>query len=111
MAGYRPDEGAALREVEGLLRGTSRGRLFGVLVARQGVARRLVPEREEAEILEEIWRLQAPGSLIYDVDDPSGAGIEVELHDILAKLHDFHAGGDRPRPDGGGIFWASLAPG
>lgn len=113
MAGstaYEGDEG--VREVRQMLGGVSRGRLMGVRASRLGDGRRLVPDRHEANLLDEVWSVQAPGVLVYDVDDPSGMGLERELRDTLAELRSFHNGDKRDRPlEGGGIFWASLAPG
>jgi hypothetical protein len=88
------------------------GRLLAVRVARLADGQRAVPDRHEAELLEEVFRLRAPGDLIYDVDDPSGFGAIGELSRVIDELHEFHAGAKRPHPeDGGGLFWASLAPG
>lgn len=88
------------------------GRLLAVRVARIADGRRAVPAEREAGLLEEVFRRAAPGELIYDVDDPSGFGAVAELEDVLDQLHDFHAGSKRPHPEeGGGLFWAALAPG
>ncbi len=112
VAGVATHDSEDIREVDQMLEGVSRGRLLGVRVAHQGDGTREVPDRHEARLLEEVWRLQAPGTLIYDVDDPSGFGAEAELRGTLERLRDFHSGGKRPHPEGsGGLFWAGLAPG
>lgn len=101
-----------IREVDEMLGGVARGRLLGVRVAHLADGRRQVPDAHEATLLEEAWRLQAPGTLVYDVDDPSGLGNERELAETLDALCAFHAGGKRRHPeDGGGLFWSALAPG
>lgn len=106
------DEGDVKREVGEMLGGFSRGRLAAVRVAHPGDGRRDVPTTREATMLEEVWRLQAPGTLVYDVDDPAGYGYDVDLRETLEQLRDFHAGSKRPHTeDGGGLFWAALAPG
>jgi hypothetical protein len=106
-----PDE--ELRaSVEGTLCGLARGRLVALRAARLEGGRRVAPGPREARVLESVWRLAAPGSLVYDVDDPSGFGAELEIRELLARLRDFHGGGQRPHDEeGGGLFWASLAPG
>ena len=48
--------------------------------------------------------------LVYDVDDPSGMGLERELHETLEEIIAFHNGEKRDRPrEGGGHFWAGLS--
>lgn len=87
------------------------GRLLAVHLARPVDGRRGLPDRREAQLLEEVFRRHAPGDLIYDVDDPSGFGAMSELEHVLDDLRAFHAGAKRPHPEqGGGLFWASLAP-
>lgn len=105
-------EADEVRQLDQMLEGIARGRLLGVRVAHQGEASRQVPDTHEATLLEEVWRLQAPGTLVYDVDDPSGFGAEPEIRDALHSLRGFHAGDKRAHPeDGGGLFWGALAPG
>ena len=105
-------ESDEIRQVDQMLEGIARGRLVGVRVAHLGDGVRSIPDKHEATLLEEVWRLQAPGTLIYDVDDPSGYAVERELRFALDSLRDFHAGGKRAHPeDGGGVFWGALAPG
>lgn len=111
MAAPGLEEEQAIRDVEEILGGMARGRLIGIRVAHRGDGIREVPAEREARILEEVWRLHAPGALIYDVDDPSGFGAEVELRGSLEAIRDFHAGGSRPTTEEGGLFWAALAPG
>jgi len=111
-AGSLAHEGDEAKQLDRMLEGMARGRLIGVRVAHQGDGIRQVPDTEEATLLEEVWRLQAPGTLVYDVDDPSGFGAEPELRDTLAALRGFHAGDKRRHPEGsGGLFWGALAPG
>lgn len=105
------EEEEAIQQVENILGGMARGRLIGIRVAHCADGRREVPTEREARILEEVWRLHAPGALIYDVDDPSGYGAEVELRSALDSIREFHAGGKRPTTEEGGLFWAALAPG
>ncbi|WP_373047065.1 hypothetical protein [Vulgatibacter sp.] len=114
MAGATSHDGdEQIREVDEMLEGVARGRLLGVRVAHLGEdGKRSAPDRHEATLLEEVWRLQAPGTLIYDVDDPSGFGAAIEVRDTLEELRSFHAGEKRAHPEGaGGVFWAGLAPG
>jgi len=113
MAGATAHDGeAGLDEVRGMFEGLARGRILGVRAARLEDGRRGLPDRQEARLLEEVWRLQAPGTLVYDVDDPSGFGVERELRDTLEALCAFHGGAKRDHPEqGGGLFWSSLAPG
>lgn len=105
------EEDEAIRQVEEILGSMARGRLIGIRVAHRGDGFREVPAEREARILEEVWRLHAPGALIYDVDDPSGYGSAVELRRTLDAIRHFHAGGSRPTTEEGGLFWAALAPG
>jgi len=106
------DHPDATRLVDDMLSGLARGRLLGVRVAHLGDGIREPPDTHEAAILEEAWRLQAPGTLIYDVDDPTGFGVEREIVEVLEELRAFHAGEKRPHPaEGGGLFWSALAPG
>lgn len=105
------DDDEVAAGVERFLGGNARGRLAGLRVAHRGERLREVPGEREARLLEQIWKVHVPATLIYDVDDPSGFGAEVELKDTLEELKDFHSGGKRPPSEGGGVFWAALAPG
>lgn len=85
-------------------------RLRGVRVAKRERGRRDPPGEAEARILEEIWPRLGPKTLVYDVEVAGGVA---ELRWALDEIRAFHMGERRPpgQKKGGGIFWASLAPG
>lgn len=100
------------QELRRMLGSVARGRLLGVRVAAVRQGRRVPPDCHEALVLEELWRAQGPGALVYDVDDPGGQGSEPEIRRALEAIRSFHAGEKRPHPESsGGVFWASMAPG
>ncbi|HLV60055.1 MAG TPA: hypothetical protein VKY51_01490 [Fredinandcohnia sp.] len=87
-----------------------RWRLQGVRVAhlRDG-HHRDPPGEEEASLLEDLWPRLAPRTLVYDVEAPGGLAA---LGHALDEIRAFHLGERRPSGRrGGGIFWASMAPG
>lgn len=102
-----------LEEIDDLLLHVNRGRLHAVRASHRIDHLREPPGAREAVLLEEAWRLRAPGTLVYDVDDPSGFGSRAEFEAVMADLKAFHAGEMRPPRPGlqGGIGWAALAPG
>ena len=66
----------------------------------------------QASVLEEVWAQQAPGFLVYDVEDPAGFGGVADIEDVLDSLRAFQAGEGRVHTESsGGIFWAAMAPG
>jgi hypothetical protein len=108
---FRTDEDEAKWEMveEGLDR-LERWRLSGVRIARARDDRRDPPGEAQAVLLEDLWPRLAPSTLVYDVDSP-GTAI-VELRRALEEIRAFHMGERRP-PERrkGGLFWAALAPG
>lgn len=86
-----------------------RWRLQGVRVARHHEGHRDPPGVDEARLLEDLWPRLAPRTLVYDVE---GRGGVAGLHWALDEIRAFHVGERRPPGrKGGGVFWASMAPG
>lgn len=100
-------------EIDDLLEHVNRGRLYAVRASHRLDHHRDSPGPREALLLEEAWRLRAPGTLVYDVDDPTGFGSLADYEAVMADLHAFHSGEMRPPHGGdtGGFVWAALAPG
>ena|GEM_PF-2127617 len=100
-------------EIDDLLQHVNRGRLYAVRASHRLDHHRDAPGPREALLLEEAWRLRAPGTLVYDVDDPTGFGSLADYQAVMADLHAFHSGEMRPPHGGetGGFVWAALAPG
>ena len=100
-------------EIDDLLRHVNRGRLAAVRASHRIDHHRDTPGPREALLLEEAWRLRTPGTLVYDVDDPTGFGNLADYEAVMAAIKAFHAGEMRPPRAGSqaGIGWASLAPG
>lgn len=112
LANERENAPLSREEVDQMLGDTARGRLQGVRASHWANGHRAPPGTREAVLLEESFRLHAPGILIYDVDDPTGFADPAEYEDVLHQLRTFHEGGMRPPTEGsGGVFWASMAPG
>ncbi|HEY0841142.1 MAG TPA: hypothetical protein VGD74_13220 [Vulgatibacter sp.] len=99
-------------EIHDLLLHVNRGRLHVVRASHRIDHLREPPGEREALMLEEAWRLRPPGTIVYDVDDPTGFGSLADYEEVMVALKAFHSGRMRPlRPGGGGIGWAALAPG
>jgi len=100
-------------EIDDLLEHVNRGRLHAVRASHRLDHHRDAPGPREALLLEEAWRLHAPGTLVYDVDDPTGFGSLADYEAVMADLHAFHSGEMRPPHGGtkGGFVWGALAPG
>lgn len=94
---------------EAWLQALPRWRLQGVRVAHGRDGHRDPPGEAEARLLEDLWPRLAPGTLVYDVETRGGAA---EIRHAVDEIRAFHLGERRPPGErGGGVFWASLAPG
>lgn len=102
---FHPDAEAEAERIEAV----PRWRLQGVRVAHCRDDFRDLPGEEEACFLEDLWPKLAPSTLVYDVETGGG---RAEIGHALDEIRAFHMGERRP-PErrGGGVFWASLAPG
>lgn len=102
--------GAPTKEELRLMLGrTARGRVVGVRASSWAEGVRKPPGQQEVLLLDEVYRAHNPEVLVYDVDDPLGFA---EAEELLEEIRSFHSGEKRPPSDeGGGIFWAALAPG
>lgn len=86
-----------------------RWRLQGVRLAHGRDGFRAPPGERQALLLEDLWPRLAPRTLVYDVET---TGSEAELRRTIEEIRAFHSGERRPADRrGGGLFWASLAPG
>jgi sugar phosphate isomerase/epimerase len=99
-----------IAEIDTILGYLVKGRLRAVRVAHVEDGMRVVPGLREELLLRQAWKLHAPATMVYDVEDPSRFGSMAELTTILEDLRAFHTGRMHAEA-GGGVFWAALAPG
>lgn len=102
----------SMEEIESMLDGTTRGRMAALRASHGSRDRREPPGPREAVIVEETMRSHGPEVVIYDVADELGMASLSYYREILEQIRTFHEGGMLPpRDEGGGVFWASMAPG